>query len=301
MSCAAFWKPRPAYDASVLDDKVAESVFIQLSGIFGQKEGFSARVVENSTKCLRLIIQHGWKTKITKELSQQLLILLSFIVGGVPGQEEKADRPEETILEGYRALAALIRVAGPTRKSTSPLVETSVIPVLAHSVTVVLDGVTDGSTAEIQLEALGALGALYTTLGQPEPLASFLPGVVSSLTRLLSPPPALKQQKRVLVKGLQVLKDVLAHVLGDMATRAIQYRAKGSSAEKDDAGSGKILTPAWLSASASQVKTALSTVLKLRNHESQDVLRAVERLCIGLLDECNSSWRTALPCWSKAP
>ena len=278
-----------AYDASVLDAKIAEYVFFPLSFVFKRKEAFPARLIENATKCLTLLIQHGWKATISKDLAQQLLILLTFIVGGVPGQDAKPDVPEEYLLEGYRALTALIKAAGPVPGPTSPLVETAVIPAFGHSVTVVLEGVTDGPTPEVQLEALETTRAIYTSLRDLDALASFLPGSASSLAKLLSPPSSAKSQRRVLIRGLQVLKDVLVKVIGDLSTRNIQRGANAENTNAKAPDKGRILTPSWLEATAAQVKNALSTVLKLRNHSSPDVRQAVERFCINLLDECHSS------------
>src|SRR3569833_3042508 len=164
------------YDASVIDARIAEYVFFPLSYIFRQKEQLPARLIENAVKCIRILIQDGWGAAISKELSQQLLILLTFIVGGVPGEEEKRDFPEETIREGYRTLTALIKAAAGGPGSSSPHVEVGVVPTLAHSVTVILDGITSGATPDIQLEALNAAHALYTTLRDHEALASFFPG-----------------------------------------------------------------------------------------------------------------------------
>jgi len=282
-----------AYDASVLDSKIAEYVFFPLSFIFKKKEAFPARLVENATKCLRLLIRHGWKAAISKDLAQQLLILLTFIIGGVPNQDSRPDVPEEYLLEGYRALTALVEATATVPGPSSPLVETAVVPAFGHSVTVILEGVIDGLTPEVQMEALGSIRAVYTALRDREALASFLPGTVSSLARLLSPPLSSKTQRRVLITGLQVLKDVLVKVTGDLPTRGIQRDAK--TGKLTDPGSGTLLTPAWLEATAAQVKVALASVLKLRNHSSPDVKRAVERLCIGLLDECHSSLAGCAP------
>lgn len=280
------------YDASVLDDKIADYVFFPLSHVLRKQDDYPIRLIETVIKSLRLLIHHGWKARISKDLSQQLLILLTFIIGGVPGREgAQPTRPEETILEGYRALTVLIKAAGVSAKD-SPLTDAQIIPSLGHTVSVILDGVTDGSTIEIQLEALQAISAVYTTIKQDEVLATFFPGAVSSLSRLLSPPLSTKAQRRVLISGVNVLRVVLTKVLSDLKTRNLLRTAT----DKDNPGvesgqdeEGKVLTPAWLKATVSQVKIALSTVLKLRNHEAADVRKAMGRLCIALLDECHSS------------
>ncbi|KAK7711366.1 hypothetical protein SLS64_005389 [Diaporthe eres] len=285
------------YDATVLDEKIADYVFFPLSHLLRQHETYPLRLIETVIKSLRLLIQHGWKSRISKELSQQLLILLTFIVGGVPGREQSHTvKPEETVLEGYKALTALIKAAGLSAKD-SPLTDADIIPSFGHSVSVIMDGVTGGSTPEIQIEALRAVLAVYTTIKQDEVLATFFPGTVSSLTRVLSPPLSTRAQRRVLVNSINVLRTVLTKVLGDLKLRNLLRQTKREPSdtdetgmdEKGEKGEGKILTASWLRATAAQVKTALSTVLKLRSHGESDVLRSMDRLCITLLDECHST------------
>lgn len=282
------------YDATVLDDKIAEYVFFPLSHLLRQHDALPIRVIETVVKSLRLLIQHGWKSRISKELSQQLLILLTFIVGGVPGKEQSQNaRPEETIVEGYRALTALVKAAGLSAKD-SPLTDADIIPSFGHSISVILDGVTGGSTPDIQIEALRAILAVYTTIKQDDVLATFFPGTVSSLTRALSPPLSTRSQRRVLVNSINVLRVVLTRILGDLKLRNLLRQLKTDGSGPDEAASdnkeeGKVLTVSWLRATAAQVKAALSTVLKLRNHRDSDVLRSMNRLCITLLDECHST------------
>lgn len=282
------------YDATVLDNKIADYVFFPLSHLLRQHETYPIRLIETVTKSLRLLIQHGWKSRISKELSQQLLILLTFIVGGVPGREQShLVKPEETVLEGYKALTALIKAAGLSAKD-SPLTDAEIIPSFGHSVSVIMDGVTGGSTPEIQIEALRAVLAVYTTIKQDDVLATFFPGTVSSLTRVLSPPLSTRAQRRVLVNSINVLRIVLTKVLGDLKLRNLLRQTERDTSDPDETskgekGEGKVLTASWLRATAAQVKAALSTVLKLRSHGESDVLRSMDRLCITLLDECHSA------------
>lgn len=280
--------------AGVLDEKLADYVFFPLSHILRGQETYPMVVIETTIKLLKSLIQHGWKDKISAELSQQLLIFLTFVVGGVPGQERKRQVPEETILEAYRALTALIKAAGSSNLGSTGLLEEKMVPTLGHSVSVILDAVTEGPTPEIQLAALDCVQSLYAAIKDLAALASFLPGTVSKLTHLLAPPASLKTPIRVLVKGLQVFKAVLTTVLGDLKTRNILRELDKNENETEDVTvtdpkSSQALTPAWLKATASQIKIALSSVLKLRTHDSEKVQRAVETLCVALLDECHAS------------
>ncbi|KAI0389828.1 ARM repeat-containing protein [Xylariaceae sp. FL0594] len=277
-------------DDSVLDDKLADYVFFPLSNILRNQHEYPIRLTEVTIKCLRLLIDYGWKSKLPKELSQQLLILLTFIIAGVPGQKKKEAIPEETELESFKALASVVRAAASSPTGHAALVDANAIPALGHTITVTLEGITDGRTAVIQLEALQVLAALVTGIKDQTALATFLPGVVSSLSRLLTPPVALKVQKRVLVRGIGMLQDVLVKVLGDIKVMGILHQPAGADGDNTGKeGEQKMLSRSWLKATTAKVKLALANVLKLRSHTSEDVQAALERVCITLLDECHQS------------
>ncbi|KAI1102251.1 ARM repeat-containing protein [Jackrogersella minutella] len=280
-------------DASVLDEKLADYVFFPLSNILRNQQQYPMRLTELTIKCLRILIQHGWKAKIPNDLSQQLLIFLTFIIGGIPGQERVDSIPEETELEAFTTLTSLISATGSSPVGAATLVEANSIPALGHAVTVVLDGITDGKTPNIRLEALKTLDALLVAIRDQNALATFLPGIVSSLSQLLTPPAAFKTQRRVLIRGLDALKDVLIRVLGDIKVMGIMRNQ--TPAESEQGAEGKVLTRSWLKATTARIKLALSSVLKLRNTDFDDVRSALERLCITLLDECHQSLAECAP------
>ncbi|KAJ8129209.1 hypothetical protein O1611_g4425 [Lasiodiplodia mahajangana] len=277
-----------AQDASVLDEKLADYIFFPLSNILRYQQQYPIRLTEVTIKCFRTLVDHGWKSKLPKELTQQVLLLLTFIVAGVPGQDEQHRIPEETELESFKTLTSLVKASGSSPVGAAALVEANAIPALGHAITVVLEGITDGRTPAIQLEALQALNALVTAIKDQTALATFLPGIVSSLSRLLAPPASHKTQKKVLVQGVDALKHVLTKVLGDIKVRGILNKPASHDNVDEDA-EGSILSTSWLKATTAKVKLALASVLKLRNHMSEEVQAALENLCITLLDECHQS------------
>ncbi|KAK5664253.1 hypothetical protein OQA88_470 [Cercophora sp. LCS_1] len=310
-SLTATWTAQVRRDPSIPNEKLAGYVFFPISHLLRKQDHYPVRVIEATIRLLGTLVEHGWKTKITPELSQQLLLFLSFTVGGSPGQTKKRDLPEETIIEGYRAISILVDALGKLPSpSPSPLIDDKVIPALGQSVTVVLDAIGEGIPSLIQLEALKSLQTVFTVIRDTPLLAQFLPGTVSTLAKILSPPSSQRTQRRVLIASLDVLHVVLVNTLGDIKVRGVLAQIKAetqkeqgnvqnelavSSPEKaiednpEDVKYRIDLNPAWLRATASQVKIALSSVLKLRNHESEEVQSALDRLCIRLLDECHSS------------
>lgn len=282
-------------DASILDEKLAGYLFFPLSNILRYQQQFPIRLTELTIKCLRTLIQFGWKSKIEPDLTQQLLIFLTYVIGGVPGESRKEAIPEETTIESLRALSSLIAASGSSLTGSKSLVEDKNLPTIGHTISVILDTINKGQTPEVQLEALNAVDAISTAIKQPAILASFLPGIVSSLTKLLSPPPAWKTPRKVLVKAIAVLKSVLVNVLGDIKVTKLLKEITESRDEQDSAADNQIFTASWLKATATQIKIALASILKLRTHKSDDVQTALERLCVGLLDECHQSLSACAP------
>ncbi|SPJ87857.1 uncharacterized protein FTOL_12326 [Fusarium torulosum] len=270
----------------VLDEKFSEYVFFPLRHVFRRMDQYPIPLIENCIKTLTILITHGWKTKISAELVRQILSLLTFIIDGTPGSAPARARPvaEETVLEAFRGLTALFNAAGLSVTAASGLSEAESIPALGHGVTVMLNGVVDGATPQIQQEALRALQAVYHTVKETAALASFLPGTISSLAKVSSSPNRYKGT--VLAKCLETVSLVLTSVMADIRTRSIMAK---TDTEQDGIQDNKILSPAWLKASAIQVKKALSAIMKLRSHDSVLVKNALNKLCVIVLDECHNT------------
>ncbi|PNP47185.1 hypothetical protein THARTR1_10690 [Trichoderma harzianum] len=266
-----------------LDEKLAEYVFFPLHHIFRQLERYPMNVVEDCVKCLNILIVHGWKSRISAQLVQQIFSFLIFIIDGVPGSP-KREIPEETVLEAFRAETALLTTAGSSVTAAAGLSESESMPALGHGITVMLDGVSEGANAEIQREALRTLEAVYGAIKEHAALASFLPGTISSFATVLSKPSRYK--KLVIAKCLETVRVVLIRVLSDLRTRSIIAKEAES---QSDADNSKVLSPAWLKATVAQVQVALSVMMRLRTHEAPEVREALGRLCITLLDECHTT------------
>ncbi|KAI0166093.1 ARM repeat-containing protein [Xylariaceae sp. FL1272] len=280
-------------DASVLDEKLADYIYFPLSNILRNQQHYPSRLTELTIKCFTLLVDHGWKSNLPTELAQQLILLLTLIISGTPGQARENTIPEETELESFRALTSVVKAQGSSPSGAAALVDAKTIPALGHAITVVLDGVTTGRTFSIQLQALQSLEALVAAIKDQTALASFLPGIVSSLSRLLAPPSALNVQGNVLVHGIGALKNILTKVLGDIRIRGVLNTSVDEATAQGT--QNKILSPSWLKATTDKVKIALAGVLKLRSHRSDYVRSALERLCISLLDECHQSLAQSAP------
>jgi len=241
---------------------------------------------ELTIKSLRILLEYGWKNSIALDLAKQLIILLAFVAGGRPDQKPTSIS-EELATEAYGALAALFKDIGVTPGGAATLVETGVIPALGHCVTVILDGITDGSSVEVQFQALRALDTVWKSIKDVQALATFLPGTISGLTKFLMPGTATRRSRKNLVTALEVLQHVLTSILSDIQTRNIRDKSSEESAASST--EQKVFTKSWLKATAGQIKLALSNVIRLRKNDNLEVRAALNKLCLVILDECHDT------------
>ncbi|KAG9229213.1 putative TEL2-interacting protein 1 [Amylocarpus encephaloides] len=269
------------------DEKLAEYVFFPLSQILKKKKKYTDHLAELVMRCIGIILEYGWARTIPLELGKQLLILLAFVAGGSPDQEQTI--PEEVITEAYGALAALFRDLGLTPGGAAALVDTSTVPALGHCMTVMLEGITVGASAQVQLQALKALDAAWRSIKDIEALATFLPGTISALTKTLMPGTANRRSRKTLVNALSVLEHVLATILSDVRTRSIRKEDQSSTTLSAKSSDQIVFTKSWLKATTGQIKLALSNVLRLRKSDAPDVRKALHKFCLTILDECHDT------------
>lgn len=222
------------------------------------------------------------------DLAKQLLILLTFVAGGVPGKET-VNAPEEVVLEAYGSLAALFHDISVTVGGSSAMIESGTVPALGHCITVILEGIVDGPTVDVHLQALYALDAAWSCVKDQQALSNFLPATISALTKCLVPSTSTRRSRKTLVRALEVLSHVLLSLLSDIRTRNIRKEPNTSDGKAKEGVEAKTLTHSWLKATTGQIKLALSNVIRLRSNESIEVRKALNRLCITILDECHET------------
>lgn len=270
-----------------MDEKLADYVFFPLSHIFRETRELPSRVLELALQCLRILLQSAWRHKLSANLGIQLLILLGFIAGGSPAQEKSKETSEELALVVFQCLHSLFDSLSRSVEAKGALTDAANVPALGHTVTILLDGITDGLSDKNQLAAVAAIDALLSCLSDREAIASFFPGMVSSLTKALQTSTRSKRSYKFLQAGVNLLDKLLRLVLSDDAVRELSERSANiiKGASQDPKGFG----PSWSKATAAQVKLALANVIRLRNHDRNEVRQSLHGLCLTVLETCRES------------
>lgn len=275
-------------------------MFFPLSHVFRQHQTLSDRVVELGLRILKVLVETCWRMNISKELAKQLMILVTFIVGGNPAAPPAAQgqrrASEECKIAGCECLSGLFNAMALSGSVRMILTEEQNLPAVGHLVTTLLETLL-GSTDIVEL-GKASLEALTTLLKDcikdKDVLASFLPGIVSQLSKVLAPQSRMTRRAHTILAGsIGLLAHVVSTVLGDVAINDLPSSSSSSSTDKDMATTEGLRvdrSAKWFTATSGQVKVALEgVIIRNRSHGKVNVRRAICTLCETLLGGCTKA------------
>ncbi|KAI9369613.1 armadillo-type protein [Aspergillus egyptiacus] len=279
----------------VLDEKLAEYAFFPLAHIFNESKRAPVNVLELAVKCLQILVAEGWKTRLSPQMGKQLVILLTLMVGGAPGNANGNRTGDASSIElgvaGFNCLSAIFNVlSGPLAEQTI-YHEIGTATVVDQTVYILLEAISGDKSDESCISAATALQALYLRVTDRVVLASIMPRTVSTLVKVLKPTTQVRRSYRLIIKCLDILHDMLKAVLNDKDNSELPE--KSTQPQKTD--ERLVLDGSWLKATATQIKLALTQVIQLRRHERQEVQEGLLKLCIMVIEDCRTTLQESIP------
>jgi hypothetical protein len=283
-----------------LDEKLAEYVFFPLSHVFNESPRLSSRCLEVAVRCLQILVTRGWRVKLAPEMGKQLLILLTLLAGGSPAKGHPEAPGDELKVAAFDCVTALTKCMGQLQRAKPIFDEVGARTIVDQSIYVLLEAITDSPSDPIQLAAAGALSSLLEQISDRVILASLLPRTVSALTKALQPSTQAKRTYKVFQVHLTTLTYILYTVLNDgvAVNEAATLTGNGKLPQRvrnDEAEASPVLDKSWLQATSSQVKLALASVARLRNHDRKEVRQALVQLATMVIERCSQSLSDSVP------
>jgi hypothetical protein len=266
---------RPAITRQ-LDARLADYVFFPISNVLQQLESLPLRGQEYTLEAISVLLQTAWRRDINPDLSIQLMILLTFLTDAKGGKEKNRTSSEEVRLWSFTCLGLVFQAQAHSNDASDALVALKNVPHVGKTLSVLLESIVRKDADKVIAAALDALEAFCIVWPDPDSLGmKFFPGIISTLTKVLNFKPSERRPYPILAAALKVYSLVLLRVLGD---EQVQKFAQSETSRIDDA---------WVKGTADQVKISLSQTLKLRNHNNQDIRKAVGRLALQCVEK---SW-----------
>ncbi|KAK7530219.1 HEAT repeat protein-like protein [Phyllosticta citribraziliensis] len=264
-----------------LDAKLTDYVFFPLSYVLREREKLPAAAVELTLECITVLLLSGWRSNMNPDLSHQILLLATGFAGGSPGQKA-TNSSEELQTAAFRCLDQLFTNYRENDLARKSLTDVKNMGPLGHSVMVILEGIQNGPSTNVQVAASNALFACCVAVQDRDALASIMPKIVSTLSTVLVPSTQQRRSYKTFQRSLQTLSHLFKTVLADEFTENLP-----STTETGE--SGKQLNQSWLQATASWIKKALANVIRIRHHERSEVRHALLDLCLVVLQDCKTS------------
>jgi hypothetical protein len=267
-----------------LDDKLADYIFFPISQVLKLSQKVSIRCLELTLAILAVLIAQGWRQRIQPQLATQILILCTLLASDKPSGLASADTTVELRTYALQCLGNTFGALSASTEGKKQWQGESNMPQLGQTLSTVLDVLVEGANFDIQKAAVGAMRLLVNSIDEQDVLAGFLPGIVSKLTKVLTPQTTQRRNHEVLVECLGILTTMLQSTVSD------DTASKHISA---DGPHGDTHTPTidakWFEQAATQLKPALTSICKLRSHARDDVKAATSKLCFMLLGKCRKS------------
>lgn len=270
---------------SALDAKLIEYAFVPVSQVLRLSRQVPVRALELCLECISALFSVNWGGNLEPALAGQLLILLTFLAKPSSAENGIAASSEELQALAFKCMSELLAETARTSAGKAATTAASNIPALGDAVLVMLDSLTDAKSNGVRLQATFALKSMVGSISDDDALASFLPKMVSSLTRVLTPSSSNRPGFRIVEQCLQVLSTLISRLLSDKATTGLP----STSGEDVHAGTKVLRSVSWLQATASQIKIALANVFKLRNHDKSEVRWALLQLCLRIVQQSRRS------------
>lgn len=272
---------------TALDAKLAEYVFFPIAQLLKVSQKLSVNALELCLQCIAVLIDKGWRQDIPSNLAAQLVILCSLLAEKKPKGLSFSETTDDLQAWAFWCMYHLFSVIATNSDTTRLLRNESNFPQLGQTISTILDGIHDGGSVEVQVAATNALHALLANVADREVQASFLPGIVSKLTRVLTPQTKSRRNHTVLIGNIDTISMLLRNTMSDQ--QHLQSLEQDAVAARGDHNRKTIIDAQWQSAAAKQLKPALGNILRLKSHSRNDVQESIALLCLVVLENCQKT------------
>ncbi|RMZ16348.1 hypothetical protein D0862_01281 [Hortaea werneckii] len=273
-----------AKEAPNLDPKLGDYIFFPLSQLLKLSQKVPLRCLELCLECIAIVIEHAWGQHIQTQLAAQIVILCTLMAEKKPRGFAFGETSEELKTAAFLCLKSIFIAASASADCVTFFRSESNFPQLGQTISTTLDGIIDSEAVQTQVAGADSLKALVENVADREICASFLPGIVSKLTKILTPSTTIRRNHKVLTVCLDVLGGLLKSTVGTEE----QVVSKGMMSD-NQSGKSSVIDTKWRENAATQLKPALQSVLRLSEHSREDVRESLAGLCLTLLEHCRTT------------
>ncbi|KAK4623783.1 TEL2-interacting protein 1 [Fulvia fulva] len=274
-------------DSYPLDARLADYVFFPLSQVLKASQKVSIRCLELTFQSLAILIHQGWSFNIQPQLAAQIVILCTMVAEKEPKGLSFRGSTDDLQTSALKCLYRLFDALSTSGEARNVLTSEANVPQLGQTISIVLDALVEGRVAEVQIAAMHALTALVDNVADRDIQAAFLPGIVSKLTKVVTPSTKQRRAPSIITDALHTLQQLFSNTLRDTVADHVTH-------SNGEDGTSKVINDKWLQSAATQLAPAIATIVKLKDHSRVDVREALSKFCFTLIKDCRKTLKNSV-------
>ncbi len=291
---------------------LADYIFFPISQFLG-KNAISDSELEHCLYIVDSIATHCWikPGHLNTKLFEQLISLVSVLIGGAPNNVDISGHSEEVIQNGVSCIKHLM--IGCQNQAdgfeTAFLQKKIFQSILAHTISVLLECSLKCPKLEAKLDSLRALNVIMDVFEDGESLALILPGIMSVIAKLIKSKP----HYLVVVDVLKLMSSIMSITFSDFDLGVVSEQPKSLEdlkrmikvQKEDEAEVGDnsydvdnaYRNEQWLESTLPHLKDAFKIILAENSDwlERQNYREAVLHLDLTILRNCIITCRCIIP------
>lgn len=283
-----------------LPTNLADYIFAPVVELL-KKSSITDSELEYTLSILDTLTVHFWSVpgSLPVKLFEQLVPLITFLIGGPPGEPGISLHSDETLANATKCIADLLKSA--QRQGTAFLdtifSDTKSIPALGHTVTVLLECALS-ENVQVKVNSLRALNLLYQSIDNGEALSMMLPGTVSTLAKLAKG----HLHYNAYTELLQLLSTMVTLVFDDFELGTeLQHVSSLEDLIGDDhdtsRSTGVHRTAEWIGNTTNELQKALKIILDIDQNSllHEELREALFHFSTSLLRNCYRTLEPLVP------
>lgn len=293
---------------------LADYIFFPISQFLG-KNAISDSELEHCLYIVDSIATHCWikPGHLNTKLFEQLISLVSVLIGGAPNNVDISGHSEEVIQNGVSCIKHLM--IGCQNQAdgfeTAFLQKKIFQSILAHTISVLLECSLKCPKLEAKLDSLRALNVIMDVFEDGESLALILPGIMSVIAKLIKSKP----HYLVVVDVLKLMSSIMSITFSDFDLGVVSEQPKSledlkrmNKVQKEDEAITEVgdnsydvdnayRNEQWLESTLPHLKDAFKIILAENSDwlERQNYREAVLHLDMTILRNCIITCRCIIP------
>jgi hypothetical protein len=312
------------YSETFIPVNLADYIIVPITRIL-KNNRITDSELEQIFTILHILLKYSWTQpgSLSNEIFIQYLTLITYLIGGTPGQFDITSHSEETYTNGIQCIQDLLQ--GCLNQNSlfveSVLKNTRFVPTLGFLVSILLNISVESQVSEIKSQSLESLNTLFHLLNDGEILSLFFPGAVSSIAKIVKSRP----HSKVISQSFITLSTLVNTIFSDFDLQTkIEPQIQSLESLKDSIQGFEIEDPyidinlktsvvisipekmakkkvhrtsSWLKATLAQFEKALKIILNLDlyRYDKYIVRDSIFQFAVKVIRNCFLSCRPLIP------